>query len=237
MARTRTLGQILSTIRVRADIKNATDRWPDADLIDRVNQSYSDLWDEILKAHGHEPYLQTFDLQTVANTSTYALAPDFYQMHSVKWVLGAELVELEPFELHEMVGQYTLVWPYGPRPRWRAIGLDPVTNVAQVMFDPIPTASNNRIRTFYVPHAPIFDTAGGDNSKPINGFNGYENYVVWDVAAQILEEEDRDSTTFLRRREESRQKVMGTAPHRNSAGPEFINRGHGWRRTYAQGTW
>lgn len=235
MARTRSLGSILADVRVRADAVNQTDRWPDPDILERINQSYAQLWSEVVAARGQEHYAKTADITTAPGTAQYTLATDFWEMLAVKWVIGTELVDLYPFNLNEIVGQPQDFFPASEIPRYRIFGTN-ASDLTLLQLDPIPTATNT-VRTYYVPHATRYATDGSANAQLINGFNGYEMYLVYDVAAQLVGEEDRDPTYLLSQLARVQAQIKAHAPHRDAGKPEYVQDVRFARRLYSWGSW
>lgn len=219
MARTRTVGNVLADIRARADVVNQTDRWPDATLLEYINQSYSSLIDELIEARGHQLSRLSTTITTVANTSAYDLPTDFFQSIAVDWIDSNDILPMMPFELNERVG--VNAGYYAPFPRYRIEGSNSGTGTHQIEFDPIPTAAHS-VRVYYLPYARRFATTGDDNALTIDGINGWEMFLVWEVTMQVQGETGRDFSFAASQLEAMRLRIQKQAPHRDAGGPERI---------------
>lgn len=98
MARTRQLVDLRADVRKRADIENATDRHPDADLDRYINQGGAALRDLMIEVRGRQYFRKSppQTITTLGNTSRYALATDFYRLISVR-IQGPGGMRLVPF--------------------------------------------------------------------------------------------------------------------------------------------
>lgn len=88
MARNVTLTSLLAQVRQRADIENATARFPDAEVTEYINESIAELYDLLIGARGQEYYINSYSFGTTAGTVIYALPDDFYQLLGVDAALG-----------------------------------------------------------------------------------------------------------------------------------------------------
>jgi hypothetical protein len=61
---------------------------------------------------------------------------------------------------------------------------------------PIPTSG----QTYYVHYVPTTTTID-DSADVLRGINGWEEWIVWDVAIKCLLKEDRDPRNFMQERD------------------------------------
>ena len=107
MARTRTLGNIRSDVRQRADLVSSQ-FVTDTEVNEYINQSIAELYDLLLAARGMDFYEKFQTFATTGGTTLYSLAPDFYQLIRIEAVLSGFAVPLQPFTHaeHGVLSQY-----------------------------------------------------------------------------------------------------------------------------------
>lgn len=102
MARTRTLLQLRTDVRQRADLVSST-FITDAELTEYINGSIADLFDRLVASRGMDYYekVPPYSFTTVGGTSLYSLPADFYQLILCEATIGSYTVPLQPFALVE----------------------------------------------------------------------------------------------------------------------------------------
>lgn len=220
--RTRSMTDMLADIRRRSDTVNQTDRFPDVDLREYANQSIATLWDELVRARGQSYYQKSSTLTLTPPVApadaTYSMPTDFYQLLAVYWLSGGEKIPLTPFEQHERVGvdlDYEDCFP-----RYRLAG-QIATDGALIEFDPVPSSTQS-VKVYYVPTALRYAANGSGDATGFDGINGWEMYVVWDVASQVIGEEERDPSFALAQLARITSRIQGLAPHRDAGGVERV---------------
>ena len=144
MARTRTLLELRTAIRQRADIVNDLSFITDPELNELINQSVCEFRDLMIMARGQDYFQATpYTLSTVAGQESYSLPADFYQLILAELTLGGYRLTLRRFELPEH-GYYST--------------------------QSIPSGMPITLR--YIPTAPIL-IADGDTFDGINGWEDY----------------------------------------------------------------
>lgn len=107
MARTRTLGDLRSDVRQRADMVSSQ-FVTDSEVNEYINQSIAELYDLLIATRGMDFYEKLQSFTTVGGTSQYPLASDFYQLVRIEAVLSGFSVPLLPFTHaeHGVLSQY-----------------------------------------------------------------------------------------------------------------------------------
>lgn len=218
MARERTLLQMRTEVRQRADVENATLTHTDAEVNNYINQSISALYDLILSHSDQEPFVEAFDI-TVTNNDSYTLPTDFYEIRAVDRQFSATSgMPLRPYNNHDrhrgrdarfygrffISGREEVRWRVG---KSLSAAVNKGDGIWNISFRPQDIAFEATV--WYIPHAPVL-TADTD---VWDGFNGWEEYVTVDAAMKILEKEGRDTTAFQVRKNDlvERIKVMADA--------------------------
>lgn len=179
MAHTVAVSDVITRIREMADMEN-TQFVTDAEILRRVNQSYRRLYNEIVNTY-QDYFTEQDTITTISGTATYDLPDDFYKL------VGVDVDDTgRPYSLKrlEYSQRNTRLWPT-TRPYAYVIRQDAIT------IYPTPSAVDDLIVS-YVP-VPVNLVSGGN----INAHNGWDQYVVEQVAIQLLAKEE-SSTTELR---------------------------------------
>jgi hypothetical protein len=166
----------------------------------------------LLEAFGQEYFYSTQSLATVNGTQSYSLPSTFYQMLGVDVDLGGgEYMSIRPYNFHErnahMLG---FGWGYPDGVQYRIMG-------SKIYFIPVPTAVEN-VLLHYIPY-PTSLSADGDT---FDGINGWEEYVVVDCAAKMLEKEESNADHLYKRKAELQQRIQGMASRRDAGFPERV---------------
>ncbi len=175
MSRTVTLTNLRSQIRQIADDVNGI-LVGDADLLLMINRSIG-IWHGMLTKAVPERYLAIQSI-TGNGSSGYALPADYYATLGVEYnVSGSEYLDVPRIMFPE-------------RNRWSSVASSMAagwyTNATQLVLVPPPAAGS--YRHHYVTAAPVL-AAGGDT---IDGVNGWEKWIIYDVAIDVMLKEESD---------------------------------------------
>jgi hypothetical protein len=188
--RTRTLAELRTDVRNRADMVNDA-HVTDAMLTTWLNQGIAELWDILLYADPDRCFRQ-IDVSTTAGVSTYELPEDFYQIRGLDLIIQGRQIPVEPFTFQERVGPTagTLVGYYGaPSTRYMVRFSDDVATPAlALVFDPDPGTQTYRL--YYI-FTPTLLSADGDT---FDGVAGWEDYAVEYARKCALERQEQDSS-------------------------------------------
>lgn len=178
MGRSRLLEDVIDDAYKRADQEGATDRFPRADVVRYINQGRAALRDEIIKARGRSYFRKPGgdEFETTANTSVYDLPDDFYQLISVRVAEdgGDNLDPFSPLDEPSLRASGSLDWPSHYELQEATIELLPLHRAAQT------------IRLEYIP--ALEDVV--DDSDPVEGYNGWEEFIVDFAALKMAEKDD-----------------------------------------------
>ena len=137
MARIRTLAELRSEVRQRADMENSQ-FVTDAEINRYVNESISELYDLIIENAGQEYFLVTHTFPTVPNQDTYFLPSDFYVLKGVDADLGGP----EPYPLRPYMLDDRHQNQYFSRFGWGRFGNVQYRLLGQSYYDTDPTAKS-----------------------------------------------------------------------------------------------
>jgi hypothetical protein len=99
MAQTRTLTELLSSVREQADMVNSqfvTDAW----LTERINAHYAGLYD-ILTSKGEDYFTLPVSFVVDGSSDNYALPANFYKLHGVDYNLNGQTWPMKKFMFNE----------------------------------------------------------------------------------------------------------------------------------------
>lgn len=219
MARTRTLTLLLADVRMRAGMENST-FCTDAEITEYINQSIAELRDLIISAQGPEHWLSTQTINTVAGTTKYALASDFYELVAGRVTSGsrwkARLVSATIDDFDRVVSGSGWGW----------YALDGADIAYRIQGDNIqfmiPPESVYVVTLHYI--AAATRLSGG--SDTFDGFNGFEEWVILDAAIKCLQKEESDISFLVGQREKIEARIARMAGRRDAGGPSRIRDTH-----------
>ena len=196
--------------------------------IDRyLNESLSDLVDLLLAEMGHEYFLTSQNIPSVADQREYDLASDFYLLLGVEVETAAneDPFILKPYmfnERYEGDSRFPpLIGGWAENAKYRVFSTINATTGAQthkIRFNVKPQAGHT-IRIWYIPHAPILDA----DTDVWDGHNGWEEYAIIDAALKCLEKEQNPDTVALQLRlQRMVNRIKALAHSRDLAFPQRV---------------
>lgn len=210
MARTRSQADLVADVRKRADIENVTDRFPDAEIEEYINQSIARLY-MMLDRCDNTYYVTTQSINTVAGTKTYALAAGFTSIKKVSATVGgSKKLPVRKYNIHEddwleLVG----VWSSDLVVKYRLRGSD-------ISFSPTPAG----VYTVTIEYLTAPVRLSG--ATPFDGIAGFEEWVVLDAAIKVRRKQARDASDLMMDKSEVEQWIQSTAPGRDQNEPECV---------------
>lgn len=210
MARSRTLGQMRSDVRLRADLVG-NQFVTDSELNEYINQSIAELYDLLVESRGQEYYITTQTITTSANTEYYALPADHYTTIYVELEYGGTRARLGSYSMHErarLIGS-TPAFVATPRAFRLAAG--------NVSFLPVPDGVYT-IRHFYVPACARLVS----DSDTFDGVDGWEEYAIWRTVAYVQQKEQLDPSLSLGFVAQLKDRISGLAPFRAQQNTERV---------------
>lgn len=220
-----TFAQLVSSAKDRANMEKST-LITDAQWKEYVNKSKDSLYDLLISAYSDEYYVTTYTFSVVSGTTEYALPSDFYKLISCSVKSGQEYLPLKKFSYQNR--NRNDFYPYRSnrfnfRYEYRISG-------SNIILDPVPS-SNDTIELIYIPMA-VNLSADGDLLK---GFNGWEEYIILDVAIKALRKEESDTSDLERDLARIVERLDRLADNRDIGQPATIidttrrDRGDSWR--------
>lgn len=173
MARTSTLAALRTSAYRRADQENLTERFPETEVTDYINEGIAELWDMLVSANGNAYYGKSSTISLVANTGSYSLPADFYKFHKLIYNGPGTNTKIELQRLAEETENELLTetsqWPMYYRVRASSLDIFPTPRFA------------GTCTLYYVPCATKLVNVG----DTFDGINGWEEYVVCYAARRM----------------------------------------------------
>lgn len=195
-----------------------------------INYAISDLRDIITSKVGEDYFATASSYVMTAGQETANLPNDFYKLLWVE-ILGDDgnYYQIKRFEIAERpVNAFNLYAPWTEvKYRLRADNL---------WLQPVNSVTGRNIRLWYVPLA----TTLSSDSDILNGYNGWDEYVILQAARKALVKEEQDVSDIDRELLVFNQRLEAMAPNRDQAQPMRIydnhrnnnwvgNSGNSWR--------
>ncbi len=213
-----TLAQLRTQVRERADQELGTGQDPtthfitDTELTTRINKSAKALYDLLIQATDQNYYLTSNTPTVTAGTNTLSLPTDFYKLKTV-----------EKYE----------------SPKWRVLrktnfndrnkgGLRYTVRGSTVELTQDLSAGD--IYKFW--YSPKMTEMSSD-SDSFDGINGWEEYIVLDVAIYCKNKEESDPSALMAEKQEIVTRIEALAADRDVGESEAITD----RRSDSTGHW
>lgn len=214
MASTVTVSQLKTRTRRAADVEAATSRFPDSEIEDYLKTAHREWTDFILNNDASSLLETTHSVSTVANTATVSLAADHYRMLGVTANISGTPVSLRRMPLGERdrYGSWNGSWGAMHNVSYRE------TNGSTLTLYPTPNAAY-ALTVFYVPEAEV-DFSTGSNT--IDGFNGWDEFIVLKAAILCLDKDRRPKDHLERRLRKLEGSVISAIRGLDSGEPDTI---------------
>lgn len=176
-----TLATLRTRVRERANMENST-FVSDSELNRYINYSINDLRDKMIIKTGEEYFADTEPYTLVDGTEEYSLPADFYKVISCQ-VLGDNglYFPLKRFEYAEQNEYARPLYYRSADIRYRIRG-------SKLVINPATNIGGRVIRLIYVPLPPELT----QDSDTLEGFNGWDEYVILLSAIKCLQKEEQD---------------------------------------------
>lgn len=190
---TETVANIILDARRHADAETptpTTDFTPDAELLRYFNTSYKKLVDMIAASGDAAVSLL---LKSTSLASPYTLPSDFYRITGVDILdsNGLDWRALKTFDFRHRNSKRDSQFP-----TYRV-------EAGALVLSPTTSAVTSTLRVWYVADGGSLASGGS-----ITTFNGWDDFISYDVAIEILGKEDRDISVAKLRRDEAAQRVV-----------------------------
>lgn len=214
-----TLAQLREFARERADQQYVSgtpeaDKFiTDSELNGYVNRSIEELYDLIISCYGTDYYADHYDIDLDPGTESYALPTAFYQLLGVDLEINSNMrYTLKPFMFQERndFRNYPANTYQGPAYRYHLRGNN-------IIFQPTPTTGNTAI-IWYIPLAIILSS----DSDTMDGFNGWEEYVIVDAAIKMTLKQEGSVEELYRAKDDLVKRIKAMADNRDSGFPQRV---------------
>lgn len=171
----------------------------DAEWTTNINASYQELYGLVTTAFGNDYFVQTpstgATFTTNGTAEHYALPADFFKLLAVDLQVSSPnyWVALKPFTMSER-------------------------NSFGLLGTMIPMAGQT-VRILYVPRCATLV----NNADPVDGVNGWEEYIVADVCIKALAKEESDVSVFMARKGALLERLQGEATNRDAGSPATVS--------------
>lgn len=210
-----TLANLRTRARDRANMENST-FVSDSIFNTYINYAISELRDIITSKVGEDYFATSSSTTLTSGQETVDLPADFYKLLWVEVLIdGPSTVQnyakLKRFEVSEMpAAPYSLVNPW--------MDLKYRLRADKLWLLPAAATGGRTIRLWYVP----LPTALSADADTLNGYNGWDEYVVLLAARKALVKEEQDVSDIEREIFALNQRIEAMAPNRDQAEPMRI---------------
>lgn len=211
MANTRTLGDLIKSIRQRADMVGSS-FVDDFELTDYVNQAVAELHN-LLATTYEDYYVTASDPYTLPANNPGDLPTDFYKCLGVDLAVGGRTHTLKAYMFNERNVLTTDMF-------YRIQG-DKIRFLAE-------TATAGTATLWYIPEPTYFAIASPLVTTQVLGTvdpqiqRGYEEFIILDAAVKCLIKEESDAKTLIALREMARQRIEDVGSVRVPGSPYRI---------------
>lgn len=211
-----TLALVRDLAKSRADMVGSS-FVTDAEWLAFINGSYYELWGLLCTAFGEDYAVATAQATTDGVNDRIVLPDDFFKLQGVDLQASGTptgWVTLKRFQFQER-NKVTLPFVpvsgiYAPRIRYRI-------NDGYLWLSPLPAAGLG-LRIHYTPRL----YALVNDSDPIDGVSGWEEYIVVDAARKALLKEESDVSELVREKTMLIQRIEAEAANRDPGEPPSV---------------
>jgi hypothetical protein len=183
----------------------------DSELTGLVNRSMAELYDLIIENYGEDYYISSATTPLVSGTDAYALPADFYKLVGVDLVISStNKIPMKRFEFFERNNQNYSAAFFDQVYRYRLRG-------SNLVFSPIPNTTNS-FTLWYVP----LPTQLVNDSDTLQGFNGWEEYIIVDAAIKMRIKEETDTTQLMQQKIDLIERLKKITDNRDAAFPTRV---------------
>jgi len=210
VARDVSLLELRDRVRRHADVRSVV-RWTDAIINDLIDEAVPELQDLILSEN--DTYnIESYTFGIVSGTDTYGLPAEFYKMKGVD-ILDSQ-GDWRPIERFSWGDRLTQSEVSTSRTdlMYKVLGPSIVFHV-----EPGWTQAAG-CRLWYWP--VLADLV--NDGDTINGHNGWDKFIVFKVAMEILQADKRDATTIAALLGQQDQRVRKAAAIRDRGNPPVV---------------
>lgn len=221
-----TLSDLKTRIRERSDKVNSQ-FITESELTSLINASYAELYDIIVLTGQDYFTIKLPFTMASADAGVYNLPDNFYKFKGLDYLLGAFFITIYPFDWTERNDQQRAVnLLSGLDIRYRIMG-------TTLHIEPRDNATGS-YQLWYIPaYTPLI--ADTDIVDTQITRQNWEEYIVADVAAKILDKEESNSDRLVAAKERIRMRITEFAADRDIDQPMKVSdTGRGRRRWWTR---
>lgn len=206
-----TLANLRTRTRQRANMENSQ-FISDSELNQMINYGISELHDYIVSKVDNDYFASTQDYTLTSGTEEYSLPASFYKLLEMQ-IRGDDgyYYKMKRFEYSERNIGANPVNYFTPEIQYRLRG-------NKLLFTPVNQIGNRSVRLIYVPVATVL-VADGDT---LEGYNGWDEYVILTTAIKCLTKEEQDVTQLENQLAYLKQRIEFAMDNRDQAAPTRI---------------
>jgi len=215
------LTDLIGKVRRRTKLERQTELVTNEEVTDYLDERYKEFAEIISSApQGWLRDSRTFT--TTANTVSYPLrsiAPNFFRLINC-WVFynagsTTDMMVTRPFMEREVSNFFpSSAWLTQQPIYHRMMGKD-------LYLEPPPPGSIS-VQVNYIPTLDSLDASNPDSSK-IDAINGWDAFLVWGAAADVLSGLSLDPSYQMSRCAEAKQRIVAMVDRRDEGGAETVN--------------
>lgn len=209
MANNITLLQLKTRCRERSDMEDS-EFVSDSELLSYINASYAELYDILVSKF--EDYYTISSLFTIASGNTQVLPTNFYKLRGLDFKLDANnWINVSKFNFaHRNILSRSTSRSRNRQAQYRVVG-------SNLMIEPESNAPGD----YRIWYTPVYTPLAAD-SDLVDGLNGFEEYIVIDVAIKMLAKEESSATHLEREKDAMTKRIEVMSQNRDSDQPEKI---------------
>lgn len=181
-----------------------------------VNSSMKELYD-ILVTQYQDQYIKKVAITLAPGQEQISLPADFYKLRGIDYQVTSDYaIDLRQFNFKDRNKQNALRFYNGfivPDIQYKVLG----SNV-QFISGANYTGGGWSGALWYVPLAADLQL----DTDTFDAINGYEEYIILDVAIKMLQKEESDVTTLVVLKQAMLKRIEGAAANRDAAEPQKI---------------
>lgn len=204
------LADLRTRVRERADMVNSS-FVSDAELGRFITASAQELHGLLAQKFSDDYVVSTQTIITVAGTSAYNLATDFFKLLAVDFHEGGFVHDLKRYDVKERnFHRNNIFSPNLSLPRYRVQG-------SQLLLLPAPSGVYT-VTVHYIPELALTSGVITQTTFP----NGWEEYVVVDAAIKCLDKEESDTRAHRADLQRILNSINEAAQNRDAGAPPRV---------------
>lgn len=217
MARTRTLAELRSDVESRADqpTSSASTFVTETEMNRWINQSVRRFVGLLVRSYGEPYWHKTDTINVVANTDSYDLPSDFYQLLYLRVDIDGCRTHIRRASIDDIDTDpdWEPDWRERP-PRYRLLG-------SKIWFT--TPRSSHTVTIAYVPTLVVYNSGGtaiadlSADTDYVDGVNGWEEWIVLDVAIKVMAKEESDPSLLVMEKQQIEADIVADAAQRDQA--------------------